>query len=71
MVVLDTDHVSLLEREDSPASQRLRTRLSVLDGSLRANALTHDATRLSKNLSDFRKVPGLKVADWTLSSEQI
>ncbi|MGO9915763.1 MAG: type II toxin-antitoxin system VapC family toxin [Isosphaeraceae bacterium] len=34
-----------------------------------AIVLTHDATLLSKNLSDFRKVPGLKVVDWTLPSE--
>jgi tRNA(fMet)-specific endonuclease VapC len=144
MVVLDTDHVSLLERADSLAGQRLRARLRVLDPALRATTiityeeqtrgwmaymaraktvsqeiaayaklrnhlrnyrnihildfderagveyqrlresririgamdlkiaaivLTHDATLLSKNLSDFRKVPGLKVADWTIAGE--
>jgi len=31
--------------------------------------LAQDATLLTKNLSDFRKVPGLKVEDWTLPSE--
>jgi tRNA(fMet)-specific endonuclease VapC len=28
--------------------------------------LTRDATLLSRNLSDFGKVPGLRIADWTL-----
>jgi tRNA(fMet)-specific endonuclease VapC len=144
MVVLDTDHLSLLEREDSPAGQHLRARLSALNHALRATTiityeeqtrgwmaymaraksvaqeieayarlkrhlrnyrnilvldfderaaveyqqlrrsririgamdlkiaaivLAHDATLLTMNLSDFRKVPGLKVADWTLSSD--
>jgi tRNA(fMet)-specific endonuclease VapC len=27
--------------------------------------LSHDATLLTRNLCDFRKVPGLKLADWT------
>ena len=144
MVVLDTDHVSLLEREDSPAGQRLRVAMGRLDAGSRATTIityeeqtrgwmaymaraktvsqeieayaklrnhlqsfrnillldfderagveyqrlrrsririgtmdlkiaaiviTHDATLLTKNLSDFHKVPGLKVADWTLSVE--
>ncbi len=32
--------------------------------------VTHDATLLSKNLSDFGKVPGLKVADWTVPERE-
>src|SRR5665213_2953561 len=31
MVVLDTDHITLLERNDSPASQRLLARLNSLE----------------------------------------
>jgi hypothetical protein len=38
MVVLNTDHLTLLERSQSAG----------------------------KNLSDFRRVPKFKVADWTL-----
>jgi tRNA(fMet)-specific endonuclease VapC len=143
MVVLDTDHLSLLERQGSPESRILEERLDKLDGGLRATTIityeeqtrgwmafaaraksvaeeiiaysrlkTHlhsfrsiqvlefderaatryqqlrrqrlrigtmdlkiaaivlarDATLLSRNLSDFRKVPDLKVEDWTLSS---
>ncbi len=32
MVILDTDHVSLLERVDSPEAQRLSARLERLSG---------------------------------------
>ena len=143
MVVLDTDHLSLLERADSPAGQRLRAQLSALGPALRTTTiityeeqtrgwiaymaraktvvqeieayarlkrhlrnfrnilvldfderaaveyqqlrrsricigtmdlkiativLAHDATLLTMNLSDFQKVPGLKVADRARSS---
>ena len=46
--------------------RRLRVRIGTMDLKIAAIVLTHDATLLTKNLSDFRKVPGLKVADWTL-----
>ena len=44
-------------------------RIGTMDLKIAAIVLAHDATLLTKNLSDFRKVPGSKVADWTLSSE--
>jgi tRNA(fMet)-specific endonuclease VapC len=140
MVILDTDHVSLLEKADSPEGQRLkermrplpveektttiisfeeqtrgwlaylargrslaqqieayrrlklqldnycrmlvlafdehaaaefqrlrnlRIRIGTMDLKIAAVALTQRATLLSRNLSDFRKVPGLAVEDWT------
>jgi predicted nucleic acid-binding protein len=37
-----------------------------MDLRIAAIILTHDATLLTKSLSDFRQVPGLKTADWTL-----
>jgi tRNA(fMet)-specific endonuclease VapC len=46
--------------------RRSRVRIGTMDLKIAAIVLTHDATLLSKNVSDFRKVPGLKVADWTL-----
>ena len=36
MVVLDTDHLTLLERQDSSVSRRLRARLSNVDVGLKA-----------------------------------
>jgi predicted nucleic acid-binding protein len=32
---------------------------------LDTDALTHDATVLTKNFKDFSRVPGLRVEDWT------
>jgi tRNA(fMet)-specific endonuclease VapC len=141
MVILDTDHVSLLEWAENPEAQRLRARLEILtsetiattiisfeeqtrgwltsiaksrtmaqqlqayarlkrhllnycrvvvldfgetaaaefqrlrksrlrigtmDLKIAAVVVAHDATLLSRNLKDFRKVPGLMVEDWTL-----
>jgi tRNA(fMet)-specific endonuclease VapC len=50
--------------------ERLRTarlRVGTMDLKIAAIALVHDATLLSRNLTDFHRVPGLKVEDWTLS----
>jgi tRNA(fMet)-specific endonuclease VapC len=136
MIVLDTNHMSHLERAGSPEALRLRARLEavpdeevvttiisyeeqtrgwlsfvarartlaqqidaydrlnrqrenygrfrVLDFDDRAAAefqrltsakirigtmdlkLAHDAMLVSRNLTDFRKVPGLRVEDWTV-----
>jgi tRNA(fMet)-specific endonuclease VapC len=40
-------------------------RLKTLDLRIASNALTTDSTLLSRNLRDFRQVPGLAVEDWT------
>jgi tRNA(fMet)-specific endonuclease VapC len=42
-----------------------RVRVATMDLRIAAAALSRDLTLLSRNLSDFRKVPGLKVEDWT------
>jgi tRNA(fMet)-specific endonuclease VapC len=60
----------VLDFEDQAAAelQRLRrTKLRVGTMDLKIAAITkvHDATLLSRNLADFKKVPGLKVEDWT------
>lgn len=36
-----------------------------MDLKIAATALVHDALPLTRNLSDFRKVPGLRAEDWT------
>lgn len=44
---------------------RLKVRIGTMDLKIAAIALAHEALLLSRNLADFRKVPGLRVADWT------
>src|SRR2546428_4394173 len=43
--------------------QRSRLRIGTMDLKIAAIALTHSATLLSRNLSDFGRVPGLRVED--------
>lgn len=56
---------------DQPAAEifvqlrRSRSRLGSMDLKIAAIARSRDATILSRNLSDFRRVPGLMVEDWT------
>ena len=35
-----------------------------MDLKIASIVLVHDATLLSRNLRDFRQVPGLRVEDW-------
>lgn len=43
----------------------LKLRVGTMDLRIAATALAHDALLLSRNLKDFRKVPALRVDDWT------
>jgi tRNA(fMet)-specific endonuclease VapC len=43
-----------------------RVRIGTMDLKIAAIALANDATLLTRNLSDFRKVPHLRVEDWTV-----
>jgi tRNA(fMet)-specific endonuclease VapC len=44
---------------------KARIRIGTLDLRIAAIALSQDATLLTRNTSDFAKVPGLKFEDWT------
>ncbi len=46
--------------------QKSRIRIGSMDLKIAAIALALDATLLTRNLADFRKVPALKLEDWTL-----
>jgi len=46
--------------------QKSRLRLGTLDLRIAAIVVNHNALLVSRNLRDFRKVPQLRVADWTL-----
>ena len=43
----------------------MKIRIGTHDLKIAAITLVHDATLLSGNLRDFKKVPGLKVEDWS------
>jgi tRNA(fMet)-specific endonuclease VapC len=61
--VLDFDQRAAAEFE---RLNRLKLRIGTMDLKVAAIALANDALLLSKNLIDFRKVPGLRVKDWTV-----
>jgi hypothetical protein len=74
MYVLDTDHLSLMQRDGLPG-QRIRARLSLSNGSQNRCvggaspwriALTQDATILTRNQKDFGQILNLKIEDWSL-----
>jgi tRNA(fMet)-specific endonuclease VapC len=44
----------------------MRLRVGTMDMKIAAIALAHDATLLTRNISDFEKVPGLLVEDWSI-----
>jgi tRNA(fMet)-specific endonuclease VapC len=63
IVVLDFDGYAAAEY------QRLRgrrIRIGTMDLKIAAIAILHDATLATRNLADFRKVPGLRIEDWTV-----
>jgi len=71
IVVADYSYMQLLDFDLAAALQfeLLRNqgiRIGTLDLRIAAIALVQDCTVLTRNLRDFRKVPGLKVEDWTL-----
>jgi len=45
--------------------RKSRLRLGTMDIRIAAIALTNNALLLSRNLRDFRRVPELRVDDWT------
>jgi tRNA(fMet)-specific endonuclease VapC len=59
--ILAFDHDALLNFERLKSA---RLKMSTLDMKIAAIALAYDATLLSRNVRDFRQVPGLKVESW-------
>ncbi len=63
--------IEVLDFDESAAIifQRLkqsRLRIGTMDLKIAAITLAHDATLLTRNLADFRRVPNLKIEDWTV-----
>jgi tRNA(fMet)-specific endonuclease VapC len=44
---------------------RRSVKIGTMDLKIAAIALANDATLLSRNVSDFRRVPGLRIEDWS------
>ena len=69
---VDTFHgINLLPFDDRAADefeelQKARVRIGTMDLRIAAIALANNATVLTRNLSDFRRVPGLNCEDWSL-----
>lgn len=62
--------VRVVDFDDSAAThfqrlKKLRLRVGTMDLKIAAIVLASDATLLTRNLVDFRKVPGLRFDDWT------
>jgi tRNA(fMet)-specific endonuclease VapC len=64
--ILDTDHLSLLQRGHSVVEQRIRN-ISVDDIAMTAIALSVNGILITRNQRDFAKVPNLVFEDWSTS----
>jgi tRNA(fMet)-specific endonuclease VapC len=51
--------------EEFQRLRKQRVRIGTMDLRIAAIALSQDALLISRNLTDLRKVPGLRVEDWT------
>lgn len=60
--VMDFDEPAAVQFQNLLAA---RIRIGTMDLKIAAIALSSNATLLSRNMRDFRKVPGLRVEDWT------
>jgi len=61
----------VLDFDSSAADQfeqlkRQRIRIGAMDLKIAAIAIEKDALLVSRNLRDFKRVPGLRVEDWTI-----
>jgi tRNA(fMet)-specific endonuclease VapC len=64
-------NIAVVDYEEKAATEftRLRQakiRIGTMDLKIAAIALSNDATLLTRNLSDFSKVPNLKAEDWSV-----
>lgn len=59
--VVDFDEAAFAEFENL---RRARIRIGTMDLKIAAIVLSRGATLISRNLADFRQVPGLNVEDW-------
>jgi tRNA(fMet)-specific endonuclease VapC len=60
--ILDYDETAHERYEEL---KRLRLKVRKMDLQIAATALRHGASVVTRNVRDFRQVPGLKVEDWS------
>jgi tRNA(fMet)-specific endonuclease VapC len=60
--VLAFDEAAAVELQ---ALRKCKLRVGTMDLKIAAITLVHDATLLTGNTSDFQRVPGLKIEDWS------
>lgn len=60
--ILDFDEVAVAHFN---RVRKLKVRIGTMDLKIAAIALAHDATLVTRNTADFKKVPELMAADWT------
>ena len=60
--VLPFEEVAAIEFRKLKAG---KIRIGTMDLKIAAIALAHDARLITRNISDFEKIPGLRLADWT------
>jgi tRNA(fMet)-specific endonuclease VapC len=69
--LFDDFHTRRILDFDVPSAQQYqnlmhsKVRIGTMDRRIAAVAMANGATLLSRNLRDFRKVPGLRTEDWT------
>ncbi|XZE55947.1 hypothetical protein SH139x_001999 [Planctomycetaceae bacterium SH139] len=66
MIILDTDHVSILQLENQPAEQLRGRLIEASDEWIGTTFITlvNDAFLLTANARDFEKVRGLRYRGW-------
>ncbi|MBN2577381.1 MAG: type II toxin-antitoxin system VapC family toxin [Pirellulales bacterium] len=60
--ILDFDENAVAEFQNL---RQMKIRIGMMDLKIAAIVLSRDAILLSRNLVDYRRVPGLRVEDWT------
>jgi tRNA(fMet)-specific endonuclease VapC len=68
--LMDFDGVEILGFDEEAAGhyerlRRMKIPIGTMDLKIASIALANNAILLSRNLVDFKKVPGLDVEDWT------
>lgn len=71
--VVDLRRLQILELDDKAAAvlaklRKSRVRIGTMDLRIAAIAIANNALLISRNLTDFAKVPGLRVEDWMVGA---